>query len=174
MLRNTVMLLDPRRNNGSAYLQLLQPRVPEDLRPGIWFTKSRFPVLYEQLFRAFEAQWTQESVDPTWKPFFEVVGGQINFCLTARRPITIQGARVSLTWPSFHNGAPLQAEEYHLLEVDDATGSHVRFGYPEHFRLTKIAPSGEWGVRWSVVIDGNWREVAYTIHDVCVPAQDAS
>lgn len=171
MPRNTVMLCDPQRNHGWAHVELLQPGVPEDLRPVLWFTKSRFPILYAHLLAAFNKQWAHESVDPTWKAYCEVVGDRVLLNLTARRPMIIQGARVTVTAPDTPDGALLpQAAQERLSELQEDR-SAVWFEYPRQFDGAYAAKSGEWHVRWSVLISGAWREATYATHDICIPRE---
>jgi hypothetical protein len=176
MPRNTFMLFDPKRDEGWAHLELLQPGVPEDLRPTTWFTKARFPAFYSKLVEAFERQWKFESEDPTWKPYAEVADGKIYFCLTTRRPTTIYGVRIAVQWPGFYQGAPLQASKDNLLgELDEAKGGRVCFTYPDDLSRadTVRSSSGEWTTRWSLMLDRkNYLEVAYGWHEVCVPQAD--
>jgi hypothetical protein len=171
MPRNTVMLCDPQRKDGWAHVELLQPGVPEDLRPTLWFTKSRFPNLYDQVLAAFEKQWAYESVDPTWKAYFEIAGDRVLFNLTAGRPKTIQGARVTVTGPDTPVGALLpQAAQERLLDLQEDR-DRVCFEYPRHFGGASAAKSGEWHVRWSVLISGAWREATNATHNICFPRE---
>src|SRR5439155_18758749 len=75
--RNPMVIGDPDTRQAWAYLELLQPGINDEVRPAFLLTRARFETLYGWLCVAFTKQWESGSVDPLWKPSYEVTARQI-------------------------------------------------------------------------------------------------